>query len=266
MSGSAANSSIRRQRAIVKTSPRARHHHRHHHNRKPQDTSSSIPKEYDSEYATNTGTRPKLGKKHIQRSIRQLEENRRERRFHAKVMFREFALPGDDDRMKEDQLKPFMARVLNTAESNLENEAMELVLKEARKKSPGDENEGILSKSGAVSAVVKYSEYARHCKAIHRLFEASDISHDGKLQRQELRKLIEDYEANKQRSTEFCSRVVLFVSEYDLDFVLKSADDNHDGDIDATEVMRAIGAWEELAAVKMDDFEEANCCKGCTIS
>ncbi|KAL3930780.1 MAG: hypothetical protein SGBAC_011618, partial [Bacillariaceae sp.] len=218
VSGSAATSSVRRQRTYKETrrqtsaSPRQDNRKLKH----KQPESNDGPAEYDSEYG---GNRPKLGAKHIQRSIRKLESNRRERRFHAKVMFREFALPSDEDLMKEDNLKPYMARVLNTEEGDLEKEAMELVLAEAKKKSP-DEIEGTLTKSGAVSAVVKYGEYARHCKAIQTLFNASDISNDGKLQRVELRKLIEDYEANKKRSTDFCSHVVIFVTEQDLDFVL----------------------------------------------
>ncbi|CAJ1941565.1 unnamed protein product [Cylindrotheca closterium] len=259
-SGSAANSSIRRQRAIVKSSPRSYYHKRTQHESNEEEEEEDL-KEYDSEF----GSQPKLGKKHIQRSIRHLEDNRRERRFHAKVMFKEFALPGDAEKMKEDQLKPFMARVLNTAQSDLEKEAMELVLQDAREKSP-DEEEGILTKSATVSALAKYGEFARHCKTIQKLFKASDHSRDGKLQRHELRRLLEEYERHKHRSTHSCSHVVLFVTEHDLDFVLRSADENHDGDIDPNEVVRAIGAWEELAAVKIHDFEDVKCCKGCIIS
>lgn len=250
--GAAAISSRRRAAKPKHSSPT---------NRNGTRLGPAIVEEYDSEYET----RPKLGKKHIQRSIRQLEASRRERRFHAKILFREFALPEDEERMHVDRMKAYMAKVIHAPESDLSEEAMALVLDEAKKKSP-DAKDGILTKHGAASAVIKYGEYARHCKVIHKLFQESDHSRDGKLQRSELRKMIEDYERTQHRSTQYCDKVMLFVTEHDLDFILEFADANNDGDIDHSEVVRAIGAWEELATIKLEAFEKPKCCTGCTIS
>mmetsp|Transcript_13126 Transcript_13126/g.31077 ORF Transcript_13126/g.31077 Transcript_13126/m.31077 type:complete len:309 (-) Transcript_13126:538-1464(-) len=231
---------------------------------------------HDSEYggvggggSSSAVIRPTLTRREIERSFRILEDTRRQRRFEAKVMFKEYCLPNDKERMRVDQLKPYMARVFNTSQGAFEEEAVKLVLKEAKKKSKNDEEEDILTKSGVVSAVIKYGEYVRHWRTIQALFRSSDWSKDGKLQRQELRKLIEDYEASQTRNTEFVRNVLLFVTEEDLNFILETADENKDGDIDATEVVCAIGAWEELAAIKMNDFEKMNykCChKECIIS
>mmetsp|Transcript_13123 Transcript_13123/g.31073 ORF Transcript_13123/g.31073 Transcript_13123/m.31073 type:complete len:243 (+) Transcript_13123:156-884(+) len=223
----------------------------------------------DSEY----GSKPRSPTdQDTERSFRILEGTRRQRRFEATARFDEYCQETDRSRMKVDQLKPYMARVFNTTESAFEEEAIKLVVKAAKKKSKKDEHfDGTLSKRGVVSGVLKYGEYVRHWKTIQGLFHESDWSNDGKLQRRELRKLIEEYEASQKRNTELTKNVLLFVTEQDLNFILEAADDNHDGDIDATEVVCAIAAWEELAAIKMNDFEKMNCkcschSKGCIIS
>ncbi|CAJ1941567.1 unnamed protein product [Cylindrotheca closterium] len=220
---------------------------------------------HDSEYDS---IRPTLTRKNIERSFRILEDTRRQRKFEAKVMFKEYSLYNNKEQMKVDQLRPYMARVFGTDQSAFEEEAVKLVLEEAKKKSRDGEDD-ILTRSAVVSAVIKYGEYVRHYQTIHTLFQASDWSNDGKLQRQELRKLIQNYESSQTRNTETVKNVLLFVTEQDLNFILRMADENKDGDIDPTEVMRAIGVWEELAAVKLDDFDKMNykCChKNCTIS
>ena len=77
--------------------------------------------------------------------------------------------------------------------------------------------------------------------------------------------MIETYESKKERHTEFCKNVILFVTEDDLNFILQSADENRDGDIDEKEVMQAIGAWEELAESKLQEFDKMQL-KCCSIS
>lgn len=187
-----------------------------------------------------------------------MNEDRRQRQFEARISFKEFSLPSDPERMRVDQLKPYMARVFNTHQSAFEEEAVRLVLQEAKKKAFDDQGGGILSKKGVVAATMKYGEYVRRYETIQTLVRASDWSKDGTLQREELRKLIENYEGNQTRSTNHVRSVLLFVTEQDLNFILQHADSNRDGDIDATEVMRAIGVWEELAAAKMHDFDNMN--------
>jgi Ca2+-binding EF-hand superfamily protein len=153
---------------------------------------------------------------------------------------------------------------LQTPESELDKEAVDLVVTEANMQSKSEE-EDVLRKDDVIKAVMKYGEYVHHCKTIRGMFQMSDTSNDGKLQRDELRKMIETYESKKQRSTEFCKNVLIFVTEEDLNFILQSADENKDGDIDPTEVMQAVGAWEELAEAKLEEFDKMKCCDGCAI-
>lgn len=177
---------------------------------------------------------------------------------------------GDRQRMKVDQLLPYMSRVFNKKETSFKDQAVKMVLDEAIGKSE-DEPEGVLYIDAVVAAVMKYGEFEEHCDNIQTLFQrASHLAKDGRMGRQELRKLITNYEGTQTRHTEYKRNVLIFVTEDDLTFILRTADQNRNGDIDATEAVRAIEAWEQLVAKKIYDFEQMNCQKcgsrGCTIS
>lgn len=184
--------------------------------------------------------------------------------FQARMQFSEYAMDLEGNHIERAKVEPYMAKVLDTSEDELDKEAVDLVVTEASKKSASDDD-SVLLKEHIIDSVMKYGEYVRHCKTVRGMFELSDTSKDGKLQRDELRKMIETYESKKQRSTEFCKNVLIFVTEADLDFILKSADENKDGEIDPAEVMQAIGAWEELAEAKLEEFDKMACCNGCAI-
>lgn len=178
----------------------------------------------------------------------------------AKVSFVEFSWEHGGDYLHKDRLKEYLAKVLGIPEGKVEKGIIDLILQDINKVSPNPEHPDLLPKKGVLHSIKQYGEYVRHTERVQKMFQFADTSKDGKLQRDELRKMIESYESTKSRESDFCKDVLLFLTEDDLNFILESADADHDGDISPSEVVRAVGAWEELADAKMKEFEKAACC------
>jgi Ca2+-binding EF-hand superfamily protein len=180
------------------------------------------------------------------------------------------SLSNSEGRLDKDQVEIFLETSLLIHKNKLDAEAVRLVTDTARRSS-ADKNgtdadsatSTSFSKPAMMHAFQKYGLYLRKRDEINTIFDKFDVNKDGYLSRIELKQALEERERTANRAV--CGIVTkLFVSEDDLDFILKEADSEGDGMIDRAEVLPALAAWEELAEGYLEEMEKAGVC-GCSI-
>lgn len=182
-----------------------------------------------------------------------LLKQRAERRKIANRVFDKLA--GVDGILVESKIKDFMSEVMGIGADDLDHHAVQLVIDtlQSAKKEGGYEKEAVLA------AQQKYGEYIKHCKTIEKMYKKFDTDGDGGLSKNEFRLALDSYERNLNRSPDNgLTRVHLFVTNADIDFILEQADADKDGQISKNEMLPALAAWEELATIKMEKSQE--CC------
>mmetsp|Transcript_26115 Transcript_26115/g.53476 ORF Transcript_26115/g.53476 Transcript_26115/m.53476 type:complete len:208 (-) Transcript_26115:157-780(-) len=155
-------------------------------------------------------------------------------------------LSPDGKVLPEKVVGDFLSEFLIILKDDLDTEGVRLVVGTARKKSGASDGVTDLSKDAFLGAVKKYGEYMKKSDEINKMFNEFDMDKDGVLSREELQKALNEQE----RSHERIMRVE--VDEDDLDFILENCDLDGNGCLSRHEVLAAIGAWDELANVKIE--------------
>jgi len=164
--------------------------------------------------------------------------------------------------LAESHVHDFLSAVVQIPREDLSPDAVQLVIDTAyryqRQQSQEQQSEnGLLKRQALLAAAGKYGEYVRQSKAINAIYDTFDRDHDDLLSRRELLRALQDRERKTPRHVQGIV-VRLVVTEEDIDFVLEKCDADGDGKISRSELLPALAAWEELAAVKLED--ESACC------
>lgn len=134
-------------------------------------------------------------------------------------------------------------------EAEIEPSALRLVMDMTKQNGFG--------KQSMLECLEKFGEYVKHSKMVDEIYSTFDKDGNGGLGRAEFRKALEAHEKKHKREVDGVV-VQLTVDDADLDFILEKADADKDGEISKNEMLPALAAWEEMAAVKLESQE--GCC------
>ena len=182
-------------------------------------------------------------------ALRKLRAKRRQR---GHEIFNQLA--DADGILRETRLDEFLSLVMRVPVSKLEPNAKQLVMDTARQ----SKTKGGFAKEPMLEAMEKYGEYLKHAKMVDETYKKFDADNNGVLDKREFRNALEDYEKRANRVVNGLN-ITLFVTDADLDSILERADVDGDEHISRNEMLPALAAWEELAAVKLEKHA-AGCC------
>ena len=198
----------------------------------------------------------------------ELARQRRARKERANKAFEDMVQP-PQTLLYESQISAFLNRVLQIP--TLHPDAVQLVLDTARRRTAQESarhdddktpqnpspSQG-LDKEALINSVEKYGEYIQKAKTVDKAFRKYDREKDGSLSRNELHRLLRDYELKAGRTLR--GMVIRLVpTDEDVDWVIAQCDVEGDGTICQAEYLPAIAAWEELAQLKMLQQSQACC-------
>lgn len=180
-----------------------------------------------------------------------LQRQRERRRVRAAAVFDKYQ-DGLSGTMERAKLGAFLQDVMKL-DTTVDVKVVKVVQDAAAAAGKTKEG-GNLKKSAVLDAVEHYGEYVKHAAQVDALYAQFDSDGNNELGREEFQKALEQHEA---RQTE---RAAVPVTAADLDVILERADADQDGQISRAEILPALAAWEEMAAIKAEEAQEAACC------
>lgn len=203
-----------------------------------------------------------------------LDWKRKKLRLRATDVFNRMS--EDGEWLLESQVMEFLSDVLQSP--SLHKDAVQLVIDTANrtqkdilasKTTDGDNGstndmnaieppeQGALMKRALIKSICQYGKYISKAISIDSAFLKYDKKKDGYLSRDELRRLITDYERKKERSVNGLV-VNLIVTDDDLDWIMEQSDAEGNGKISQAEYLPALAAWEDIVQLKLKNT--SGCC------
>jgi len=195
----------------------------------------------------NTNARSAQKRKYMALVRKRIEQEQQELLKHANTCF--LRLFSDAEVIEENQVQRFLADVLRKSSEELDPDAVQLVIENARLEQE-EIDVGVIKKEAIMKSTGKYAEYIDNSQVIDQLFITFDFNNDNVLSPEELKCALQDYETKRNRDAEF--------TEEEVNFVLEMCDANKDGNLGRSEVLPFLAKWEELAVSRA--AEEQKCC------
>lgn len=181
-----------------------------------------------------------------------LQRQRERRRVRAATVFDSLTKDSPNGELPCDKLEYFLSIVLHM--EKLDPSTVKLVLEAC-----GRHTQESFPKDRLLVAVERFGEYAKQHKKVDAMYEKFDKDANGELSRSEFAKALQAYEDKAGRMAHGIV-VRLVVTDADLDLILAKVDADQDGQISRTEMLPALATWEEVAAMKLEEREQAACC------
>ena len=202
---------------------------------------------------------PQAGKRRLQ-----LQRQRERRRVRAATIFDNLTKDSPTGELPRAQLETYLMAVLHIQDNHdhdhnhkpLDPNIVTLVLQAC-----GCHTLQSLPKEKLLHAMDTYGEYVLQHKKVDAMYDRFDKDANGALSRAEFARALQAYEdRDANHHTAYGLPVRWVVTDEDLDFILAAADADADGQISRMEMLPALAAWEEMAAMKLAEQEKSACC------
>lgn len=177
-------------------------------------------------------------------------------RQRAALMFDQMS--EDGDWLLKGQIDRYLEKTLKIDGDMLEEDAVILVANTARRMqekerlTPPPKKTGAIGKNALVTLLEKYGVFLAKSKEINGMHDKFAKEEKGYLSRDELGKMLQDYERKEPRSR--AGLVVnLSVLESDINWIMEQSDVDGDGKIGRAECLPAVVAWEERVEMRLKE-------------